>query len=118
MASSNKTLKLAVAAIIAMVMLYLILPKSPIRDSGTSNGNTPRDKKCPSKEYTASDIRAHTSCSIVDPDANDLFLVIDGQVYDVSSWSKSDRFIMGPGTTVERGSGRHLTDLFFILIQL
>lgn len=42
---------------------------------------------CASSTYYTSDVLQHAKCTFSDPDANDLWIVIDGRVYDVSKWS-------------------------------
>lgn len=48
---------------------------------------------CSQAEYYVSDVLHHAKCSFSDPDSNDLWIVVDAKVYDVSSWSTCSNFL-------------------------
>lgn len=64
---------------------------------------------CPKDtEYEFEEIRKHISCSLREPEKNDLWLLIDGHVYNVTDW-----IIRHPGGEfICRGAGIDASKLF------
>ncbi len=93
--ASAKTLRTIVAGFIVFLFFYLaVIPtgsskkKKVIEEHPTQEENNVKTKKtCPEEMYTMDDVKKHTKCSLKDTKNNDLWLVIDDKVYDVTPWS-------------------------------
>jgi cytochrome b involved in lipid metabolism len=94
--ASAKTLRTIVAGFIVFLFFYLaVIPtgsskkKKVIEEHPTQEETDGKAKKkvCPEEMYTMDDVKKHTKCSLKDTKNNDLWLVIDDKVYDVTPWS-------------------------------
>lgn len=47
----------------------------------------PRLGDCSLASYKFAEIKLHSKCSLRDLDANDFWMIVNGNVYDVTSWS-------------------------------
>ena len=96
--ASAKTLRTIVAGFIVFLFFYMaIIPtgsskkkKGVINEHPTQEvtGTKTTKKACPEEMYTMEDVKKHTKCSLRDTKNNDLWLVIDDKVYDVTQWSE------------------------------
>jgi hypothetical protein len=104
---NRKQIRLLVAILLGLFVLYVfIFPNRPETIAPPEKPFTPEDEQqsefvnpkktrdvdsfgCPKNvEYEFDEIIKHIKCSISEPEKNDLWLLIDGRVYNVTDWSE------------------------------
>jgi hypothetical protein len=104
---NTKQIRLLVAILLGLLVIYVFVfsnrpeplappekPFTPEDEQQSEFSNTKKNRDvdsfgCPyGVEYEFDEIIKHIKCSIREPEKNDLWLLIDGRVYNVTDWSK------------------------------
>jgi hypothetical protein len=92
---ANRTTVMYVGCATTIIFVTLVLFGWPKlwKDPGSSLKPPKALGDCSQAAYYVSDVLRHSKCSLSDPDSNDIWIVVDGKVYDVSAWGALEIYI-------------------------
>ena len=94
-------------ALLWMFFAYRAVVMEPISKRPTGQAPQRSSGPCPATTYTAAEVQAHSKCMFAQGEF-DVWLVIDGQVYDVTDWAPRHP----GGAMLCAGSGKDASKLF------
>jgi cytochrome b involved in lipid metabolism len=81
-----KNKAIAAFAIISVIALLYIFTSKEVSDVVEPKKQVLDTSKCETAAFTADDVKVHNKCSLRDAESNDFWIIVDGYVFDVTTW--------------------------------